>query len=458
EHPCTPAPLHPCMSSPLHPTPQEAEAATLVQQPVVDDTEQTRLIDRETRRIGQQSHTDPVDGLTRAGSILGTPLYMSPEQCSGGAIDARSDIYSLGVIAYRMLTGETPFTGDLGEVMRHHIEEPPPPLREKNPKVPKKVARVVMSALAKNPDERPASAEGFASALHANSEGAGAILRKSIAIFGEHAPLFLRLSLLVNLPLIILGILRLTNSVLMALKTMPRVPGVIVAIVIGLLSLIVTFLAAAITGGVIVRLVTQLIVAPLRPLYLRTAFAALKKKLRPFLTTVLLVSLIIVFGLALCIIPGFIFMLNYVLVTPVLMMEDIKGRAAMKRAKSLVRRVRRTAIIIITIHFLIPFLASVIIGFVIGLFTYRFGLHQDSEVTTSLSELIRIGMNFFLVPLYSIVTSLLYMKARQAGGETLIEALGQFEEEDTAKTKWQLRMRERIQLKSGGTTTGPSRA
>ena len=67
-------------------------------------------------------------------------------------------------------------------------------------------------------------------------------------------------------------------------------------------------------------------------------------------------------------------------------------------------------------------------------------------------------MNFFLVPLYSITTSLLYLKAREAGGETLNEALRQFEEEDTADTKWQMRMRERIQLKSGGTSSGHSRA
>ena len=82
---------------------------------------------------------------------MGTPLYMSPEQCGGGYVDTRSDIYSLGVIAYQMLAGEPPFAGNTSAVMRAHREQKPQHLRERAAKIPKRAAGVVMSALSKNP-------------------------------------------------------------------------------------------------------------------------------------------------------------------------------------------------------------------------------------------------------------------------------------------------------------------
>jgi serine/threonine protein kinase len=110
---------------------------------------------------------------------MGTPFYMSPEQCRGEQLDARSDIYSLGIVAYRLLTGETPFKGSPVEVIELHKTAVPPPIREKNRKVPRKMARIAMSALAKNPAERPQSAAGFASALRASWEGPTHLLRQA---------------------------------------------------------------------------------------------------------------------------------------------------------------------------------------------------------------------------------------------------------------------------------------
>src|SRR5207244_5678533 len=90
-------------------------------------------------------------GLTRVGSVLGTPLYMSPEQCRGEHLDARSDIYSLGIIAYQMLTGSPPFTGETSTIIRAHNESEPTPVRELNKKLPKRVSRVLMRTLEKDP-------------------------------------------------------------------------------------------------------------------------------------------------------------------------------------------------------------------------------------------------------------------------------------------------------------------
>jgi eukaryotic-like serine/threonine-protein kinase len=105
--------------------------------------------------------------LTAGGNMsqaVGTPLYASPEQFSRGAlIDERADIYSLGVIAYQLLTGRLPFQGDvIGEVISQHFSTPPPPLRQHQPLIPIALETLVLSALAKNPADRPSSAREFA--------------------------------------------------------------------------------------------------------------------------------------------------------------------------------------------------------------------------------------------------------------------------------------------------------
>src|SRR5262249_34685891 len=125
--------------------------------------------------------------LTRVGAIMGTPLYMSPEQCAGKKSDGRSDIYSLGVIAYQMLAGEPPFTGDTTKVMREHIEATPAPLRERR-KVPKQVANLIMSALSKDPAERPQTPLAFANALRAQADGIGSLYRRAFSLYSEYFP------------------------------------------------------------------------------------------------------------------------------------------------------------------------------------------------------------------------------------------------------------------------------
>jgi serine/threonine-protein kinase len=99
---------------------------------------------------------------TQAGTVFGTPRYMSPEQAQGKPLDPRTDLYSLGVILYHMLTGQPPFTDDDAiVVMARHIKSRATPLREAAPDadIPQSVDDLVMRALAKEPDSRPSSAE-----------------------------------------------------------------------------------------------------------------------------------------------------------------------------------------------------------------------------------------------------------------------------------------------------------
>ncbi|HHE73293.1 MAG TPA: hypothetical protein ENL34_13545 [Chloroflexi bacterium] len=104
--------------------------------------------------------------LTQTGTVLGTPEYMSPEQAKGLGVDRHSDIYSLGVVAYEMLAGRVPFSGDTLAVLHAHVYEPPD-LRA----LPVGVQGVVSSALAKDPRQRFGSSGAFAQALERTAAG-----------------------------------------------------------------------------------------------------------------------------------------------------------------------------------------------------------------------------------------------------------------------------------------------
>jgi len=98
--------------------------------------------------------------MTEAGSIVGTAQYLSPEQARGAPVDARSDIYSLGIVLYEMLTGKVPFSGETPvEIAMKHLSQVPELPSELRPNIPHDLDAVVMRALAKDPDQRYASAE-----------------------------------------------------------------------------------------------------------------------------------------------------------------------------------------------------------------------------------------------------------------------------------------------------------
>ncbi len=100
--------------------------------------------------------------------VMGTPEYIAPEQATDQPIDGRTDIYSLGVIMYEMLTGTLPFGGDDSKtLLLKHVSEPPPPIHESSmaDHIPRGLQRLVMGCLSKKPDHRPANMEVLVSIL-----------------------------------------------------------------------------------------------------------------------------------------------------------------------------------------------------------------------------------------------------------------------------------------------------
>lgn len=410
----------------------------------------TRVLHRDTVEEVRARETVAADGLTQVGSILGTPLYMSPEQCRSEPLDARTDIYSLGVIAYQMLAGTPPFTGEMTEVMRQQVETAPPPLKEKRKNIPKRLAKIVMMALAKDPASRPATAAGFASALRAQSEGTGSLLRRAFSLYSEHFPKFFRVSLLVMLPVITLSLLDVANLILMRRGVIPEGASKAIGVVIGLLSALGSFIASSIIVGVTIRLVTQLFLAPLRPIELRLAFAALRKRIRALMFTTLMVAIGSILLLCVFIVPGVLFYINSSLSGPVVMMENLKGRAALRRSKVLVSRARRTVIGIIAMQYLIPlFCSSVAMTLIISGVALR-GDAGLKVFAPKLTGVITPVLNVLLVPLISTFTALLYLKTRAAGGESLNEALIQLQEDEQPSKKWEIRIRERMNSSTSG--------
>lgn len=124
---------------------------------------------------------------TQAGTVFGTPRYMSPEQAQAKPLDARSDLYSLGVILYHCLTGRPPFTDDDAIiVMARHIKSQPKPMNDACPdaQIPVELEKAVMRAMSKNPDGRPTNADAMAADLIKALEASGSStsgVRSSIA-------------------------------------------------------------------------------------------------------------------------------------------------------------------------------------------------------------------------------------------------------------------------------------
>ena len=440
--------------------------------------------------------------LTRVGAVLGTPLYMSPEQCSGNRLDARSDVYSIAVIAYQMLSGDTPFKGDFSKVMEAHKVLPPPPLTAK--KVRKKLKRVINSALAKHPDSRPQTAEAFSSELRSRSEGIFGLLRRAGMIWTEHLPKFIMLSAFFHLPMILLTGVLIGISFLKVSGYVDETLSNIGLGITGTVLYVITLFCAYLIVGTISWIVTQSMAVPLRPIRLRASLKEARSKWKIFAGTgILSFVLQIGIGIITCGIGFLVTSVLWTLLAPVVMMENLKGMEALRRSTKLVKRSLATSIAAVALMFLIPFVCAGTISFVISITAKaltdeaskvkivdkegsqsgiaapegeqaaqketvdinignnraaRF-VKPDKDMSSRLKDtILETLLQVLLLPIQIIVTSftaiivaLLYLKTRQAGGESLQDLLAKFEETDQPRKKWQERVRQRL-IQSGRLT------
>ncbi|MEZ4671376.1 MAG: serine/threonine-protein kinase [Anaerolineae bacterium] len=123
-----------------------------------------KALDEATRKMPSSDNKAWLS--TKKGTVIGTPGYMSPEQCKSEPVDGRSDVYSLGVVLFELLTGELPFTCDSSiEAMYLHIKKTPPLISNVRPDLPSELDDIIQQALAKKPEDRFATAGALATAL-----------------------------------------------------------------------------------------------------------------------------------------------------------------------------------------------------------------------------------------------------------------------------------------------------
>jgi serine/threonine-protein kinase len=129
-----------------------------------EEKDYVKVVDFGVAKLIEVGNNNEGQRLTQAGEVCGSPVYMSPEQCMGQDLDARSDIYSMGIVLYETLTGKLPILGKtMVDTMSKHISEPPVPFNEARPDlyIPERLEWVVLKAMAKDPAQRHQTMEEF---------------------------------------------------------------------------------------------------------------------------------------------------------------------------------------------------------------------------------------------------------------------------------------------------------
>ncbi|MBI3649503.1 MAG: protein kinase [Acidobacteria bacterium] len=425
-----PVPIEGDAATMIQPATTQLEEATLLQTPVLLEAEPRFKSSINTGEIKPSSSADKSSvtsssavELTRIGSILGTPLYMSPEQCRSEPLDPRSDIYSLGVIIYQMLAGAPPFSGTMMELMDQHCSVVPPALKAQRENIPASVSNLVMAALEKPPEKRPASAEIFANALRATAEGEADLLRQTKALYYSNQRLFFQASLVIYAPLAVLSIAAsvLSNATI----------GKSVALTTSFYFVIfaVVLLATRWNAALCTLIIKEQRLQPTATIKLLPLLQIFIRRLPTLLITAMLAYAKAFFNLWRLVRPGWREYVDDALSASVVVMEGKRGAAALSRSQHLVNPLRALARAMAARDLGISVLSLILFPCITVIMTMLFGGGRGNVFAVMMVPVLRnfiVTYCWFLLTLMHTIyaaapLAMLYFKARQASGEMLEE-------------------------------------
>lgn len=357
------------------------------------------------------------ENMTRAGTILGTPLYMSPEQCQGIQVDAKSDIYSLAVIAYEMLNGEPPFRGEFKQLVGKHLTATPEPLYTKHKNIPKAISELIMIGLAKNPLERFPSVKAFAIALRTNFEQEKPFINQAYTIYQKHLRPIINISFIISLVFTLFS--GLLSTIIIENYFHPFNSNFLEGFW-WFLPILCLFILGEISKGAFALAVKES--QETNKILTKQVLIKLAKHIPSILTTTLHSYLLSVLQLWKFIFPTLRTYIYYSLSAPIIILEEKKGVQVMKRSKDLLTQFYSLAfsleirsLFIKTIAFIL-FLVSFLIS--ISFSDAEMGFLPRLVVTTFCTLLLPGLFMTFASPITDIAVNLLYLKSREAKGET----------------------------------------
>jgi serine/threonine protein kinase len=408
--------------------------------------------------------------------FAGTPAYMAPEQAQGAVVTPATDVYSLGVIAYRMLTGSEPFKGTVSEIIQAHVNVAPPDVRQLRPDVPADAATLIAAALAKDPAARPSSAGAFGNMLAAQLQPAGAFLQQALTLVVERLRPLLTVASIGFVPAMLYSLALAVWSAAHAVDTAvppPTGTPAYVALAIFVLLLLVGMFAV----GALPVVVLHAIAAPMRPINLPQLRAVYEprvrawgRSIRPLIWPQLLMLAVMALNIAAldevrpwvrsfsraARLPLALALMLPTIGTAVwtvrrmrtgltgglfvgtaMLVEGLDYDAARERSLELTRRSGRLQQAVRRRFLVVMMVGSAALGVMMR------ATRLSTATIMALAPLLTVGLTI-LMTFFALVSALLYFAARRATGEALERVLEDFERAALPATHWQRAHRDRL--------------